>query len=124
MGDQLIKISCTGGDRENINPLTTSDSVIDVKSGKTLDTLIDFQSGVWLPLVNNSKKQTKLLVPLSMRKRGLFSTYVTSSGRIIQEWYIGNTFDDDAWTTESNWKPVPSIEVEDKLKKAFSWYKA
>ncbi|MDE5976868.1 MAG: hypothetical protein K2G70_00145 [Turicibacter sp.] len=124
MGEHLIKVNCTNNKRENIYPVTNTDSVIDEASGKTLSDLVEMQGHLYLPLLNNSKSFTRLLVPESMRKTGLVITYTSYSGKIIHEYYRGMSFSDQDWENNNNWDLLlTNKNLQDALNEKLSWYK-
>lgn len=62
---------------------------------------------------NGSSEQTRLQVPMSIRKTGLWITYVLYDKTVVTEWYAGEAIDDDSWKNLSNWRVGSNMLVGD-----------
>ena len=62
---------------------------------------------------NGSREQTRLQVPMSIRKTGLWITYVLYDKTVVTEWYAGEAIDDNSWKNLSNWRVGSNMLVGD-----------
>ena len=109
---QLIKKNSQEGRYEDIFPKTFTDAVKDKESGKSLiDILSSFN--MYFLSYNGSRELTRLQVPLSLRKTGLWITYVLYDKTVVTEWYAGEAIDDDSWKNLSNWRVGSNMLVGD-----------
>lgn len=109
---QLIKKNSQEGRYEDIFPKTFIDAVKDKESGKSLiDILSSFN--MYFLSYNGSREQTRLQVPLSLRKTGLWITYVLYDKTVVTEWYAGEAIDDNSWKNLSNWRVGSNMLVGD-----------
>ena len=109
---QLIKKNSQEGRYEYIFPKTFTDAVKDKESGKPLiDILSSFN--MYFLSYNGSRELTRLQVPLSLRKTGLWITYVLYDKTVVTEWYAGEAIDDDSWKNLSNWRVGSNMLVGD-----------
>lgn len=99
---QLIKKS-NKGIYEDIFPNTYTDAVFDKVSGESLTDILSGFNMYFLSYAG-SKESTRLQVPISLRKTGLWITYVKFDGTIVTEWYSAKVTDDTTWKNSSNWK--------------------
>lgn len=100
---QLIKRDNQEGKYKDIFPKTFIDAVKDRESGKSLiDILSSFN--MYFLSYNGSREQTRLQVPMFIRKTGLWITYVLYDKTVVTEWYAGEAIDDDSWKNLSNWR--------------------
>ena len=109
---QLIKKNSQEGRYEDIFPKTFIDAVEDRESGNSL---IEILSGfnMYFLSYNGSRELTRLQVPLSLRKTGLWITYVLYDKTVVTEWYAGEAIDDDSWKNLSNWRVGSNMLVGD-----------
>lgn len=125
MAEQLIQKNCTTGEYEDIYPITDLSSIKDLSTGKTLDELLEQFNHIYLPFKNNSKTLTRQQVPVNMRRRGLWITYISCKGSTITEWYNSDDFSNKAWGDNKNWVPYLNTElIREELNKILAWYKA
>ena len=109
---QLIKKNSQEGRYEDIFPKTFTDAVKDKESGKSLiDILSSFN--MYFLSYNESREQTRLQVPMSIRKTGLWITYVLYDKTVVTEWYAGEAIDDNSWGDSSNWRVGTNMLVGD-----------
>lgn len=120
---QLVQKNCITGDREEVFPKTTIDSVVDRVTGETLEELLKKCNHLYLPFKDNSKALTRCQVPTNMRRRGLWITYVSCKGNVVTEWYNSDDFSSKAWGDNNNWIPYLDESLLKKLlKKLLAWY--
>lgn len=109
---QLIKKNSQEGRYEDIFPKTFTDAVKDKESGKSLiDILSSFN--MYFLSYNGSIELTRLQVPMSIRKTGLWITYVLYDKTVVTEWYAGEAIDDDSWKSPNNWRGGSNMLVGD-----------
>jgi lysophospholipase L1-like esterase len=109
---QLIKKNSQGGRYEDIFPKTFIDAVEDRESGNNLTEILSGFNMYFLSY-NGSREQTRLQVPMSIRKTGLWITYVLYDKTVVTEWYAGEAIDDDSWKNLSNWRVGSNMLVGD-----------
>lgn len=100
---QLIKKNSQEGRYESVLPKTFTDAVIDKESGKTLPDILSGFNMYFLTYLGGIQI-TRNQVPLSIRKKGLWITYVLFDSTMITEYYTGDAVDDVSWGLDSNWK--------------------
>lgn len=100
---QLIKKNSQQGRYEDIFPKTFIDAVEDRESGNSLTEILSGFNMYFLSY-NASRELTRLQVPLSLRKTGLWITYVLYDKTVMTEWYAGEAIDDTSWTNGANWR--------------------
>ena len=100
---QLIKKNSQEGRYEDIFPKTFIDAVEDRESGNNLTEILSGFNMYFLSY-NGSREQTRLQVPMSIRKTGLWITYVLYDKTVVTEWYAGEAIDDITWQNSVNWK--------------------
>lgn len=109
---QLIKKNSQEGRYEDIFPKTFIDAVEDRESGNNLTEILSGFNMYFLSY-NGSREQTRLQVPMSIRKTGLWITYVLYDKTIVTEWYTGEAIDDNSWKNVSNWRVGSNMLVGD-----------
>lgn len=109
---QLIKKNSQEGRYEDIFPKTFLDAVIDKESGTTLTDILSSFNMYFLSYTG-SRETTRLEVPMSLRKQGLWITYVLYDGNTIIEWYGINAVDDVSWQDGNNWRLGSNMLVGD-----------
>lgn len=100
---QLIKKNSQEGRYEDIFPKTFIDAVSDKESGVTLADILAMFNMLFLSY-NGSRSQTRLQVPSSLRREGLWVTYVLYDKTVVTEWYSAEAVDDTSWGANSNWR--------------------
>lgn len=125
MSEQLIQKDCKTGEYKDMYPVTTLSAIKDLSTGKTLDKILEGYNHIYLPFKDNSKTFTRQQVPPSLRRKGLWITYVSCKGNVITEWYNSDDFSNKAWGDSKNWVPYLDKEViKGIIKDLLSWYKA
>ena len=109
---QLIKKNSQGGRYEDIFPKTFIDAVLDKESGVTLTDILAMFNMLFLSY-NGSRSQTRLQVPSSLRREGLWVTYVLCDKTVVTEWYSAEAIDDTTFGDSANWRDVSNALVGD-----------
>lgn len=100
---QLIKKNSQEGRYESIFPKTFIDAVINRENGAKLTDILAMFNMLFLSYVG-SKSLTRLEVPVSLRKTGIWITYVLCDKTVVTEWYAGEAIDDASFSNDSNWR--------------------
>lgn len=100
MEQQIIKRNNEG--YENVDPKTYSNLVKDKNTNKKLDEILaGFNS--YFVSYNGSRRLSRLSIISSLRRRGLYITYILYNGNIVTEYYNGSSIDDTSWGSDDNW---------------------
>lgn len=100
---QLTKKNSQEGRYEDIFPKTFIDAVLDKESGVTLTDILAMFNMLFLSY-NGSRSQTRLQVPSSLRREGLWVTYVLYDKTVVTEWYSAEAIDDTTFGDSANWR--------------------
>lgn len=123
MPEQLQTKSTNETEWQNAYPVTTLDAVKDLVHDITLKEILNKYNHIYLPLKNNSKRDTRLQIPVSLRRKGLWITYKCKNDHIVMECFNGDSVRDDYFGDSKNWIPyVDSEKVEKMLDKKLEWY--
>lgn len=109
---QLIKKNSQEGRYEDIFPKTFIDAVLDKESGVTLTDILAMFNMLFLSY-NGSRSQTRLQVPSSLRRGGLWVTYVLYDKTVVTEWYSAEAIDDTTFGDSANWRDGSNALVGD-----------
>lgn len=109
---QLIKKNSQEGRYEDIFPKTFIDAVLDKESGVTLTDILAMFNMLFLSY-NGSRSQTRLQVPSSLRRKGLWVTYVLYDKTVVTEWYSAEAIDDTTFGDSANWRDGSNALVGD-----------
>lgn len=109
---QLIKKNSQEGRYEDIFPKTFIDAVLDKESGVTLTDILAMFNMLFLSY-NGSRSQTRLQVPSSLRREGLWVTYVLYDKTVVTEWYSAGAIDDTTFGDSANWRDGSNALVGD-----------
>lgn len=96
----------------NVSPITAVRAVKSEETGYTLDEILANFNMLFLSY-NVSAELTRLQVPNSFRREGLWITYVTYDKTVVTEWYNSNDIDDDTWKSDANWRLGSNMLVGD-----------
>lgn len=96
----------------NVSPITSIRAVKSAETGYTLDDILTGFNMLFLSY-DVSAELTRLQVPLSFRREGLWVTYVTYDRTVVTEWYNSNDIDDDTWKSDANWRQGSNMLVGD-----------
>lgn len=96
----------------NISPITSVRAVKSEETGYTLDEILASFNMLFLSY-NVNAELTRLQVPNSFRREGLWITYVTYDKTVVTEWYNSNDIDDNTWKSDANWRLGSNMLVGD-----------
>lgn len=96
----------------NVSPITAVRAVKSEETGYTLDEILANFNMLFLSY-NVSAELTRLQVPNSFRREGLWITYVTYDKTVVTEWYNSNDIDDNTWKSDANWRLGSNMLVGD-----------
>lgn len=100
MAQQLLKKGTNG--YENVDPKTFTEAVKEKGSNKHLDEILSGFNSYFVSY-NGSRKLTRLSIISSLRRRGLYITYILYNDIIVTEYYNGTSIDDASWGSDDNW---------------------
>lgn len=109
---QLIKRDIQTGGYNNIYPNTYIDLVSDRANGMPLNEIISGYNSYFVPWAY-SVQETRLQVPSSVRRKGLFLTYVNPEDTVVIEWYNSDNIDDNSFQSDENWNQGSNMLVGD-----------
>lgn len=119
---QLIEKDCINNNYSNIFPIVPLEAVIDSSTNTALDKVLQAYNHIYLPFIGNSRQATRLQIPFKSRRRGLYITYESCKGRVITEYYIGSSLEDNSWKEKINWVQVDGLD--NLIDTEIFWYKA
>lgn len=105
MSQQLVKKG-TNGKHENVMPRSWIEAIKDKYTGQSLLEILQGFNMYFLSYTGN-KENTRLQVPMNLRKRGLWVVYENYDNEVIVEWYDKKSIEDEIWKLDSSWKIVP-----------------
>ena len=100
---QLEKKDNSNGAKYKIYPLTYVQAVYDARNGRRLDTLLDQCNSIYV-YWKGSVEQTRLALPMFMRRKGIIITYRNAEDEVITEKCIyDDCIADDVWGLDAYW---------------------
>lgn len=102
MSQQLVKKD-SDGRYSNVMPKSWIEAIKDKNTGQTLVEILQGFNMYFLPY-NGNTSATRCSVPMILRKKGLWITYVKYDGNVYTEWYAASDIDDKSWGDSSNWR--------------------
>lgn len=111
MSNQLVKRDHLEGYR-SVFPKTFIDAIKDRDSGMSLAEILQGFNMYFLSY-NGNKALTRCSVPQSLRKKGLWITYVLYDHTVITEWYNSDNIDDESFGSDDNWRQASNMLVGD-----------
>ena len=100
---QLEKKDNSNGAKYKIYPLTYVQAVYDARNGRRLDTLLDQCNSIYV-YWKGSVEQTRLALPMFMRRKGIIITYRNAEDEVITEKNIyDDCIADDVWGLDAYW---------------------
>ena len=100
---QLEKKDNSNGAKYKIYPLTYVQAVYDARNGRRLDTLLDQCNSIYV-YWKGSIEQTRLALPMFMRRKGIIITYRNAEDEVITEKSIyDDCIADDVWGLDAYW---------------------
>lgn len=70
---------------------------------------IDYCGHLYLPTIGNNRMTTRLQIPITLRKIGMWITYRAENSTVINEVYQGLTVSDGEWGKNENWVLVEDL---------------
>lgn len=123
MSEQLQTKNTNETEWYNAYPVTTLDAVKDLVHNKTLKEILNSYNHIYLPLKNNSKRETRLQIPVLMRRKGLWITYKCRNGHLITEYYVGEDARNDSFGDSKNWiHYIDNQKTREIVNEKFGWY--
>lgn len=111
MSNQLVKKDKLEGYKK-VYPKSYIDAIEDRASGVSLEQILQSFNMYFLSY-NGNKELTRLQVPLSLRREGLWITYLLYDRTVITEWYNGISIEDKEWSNDNNWRNATNRLVGD-----------
>lgn len=102
MNDAQQLVKKERGGYKDIFPNSYTENVRDKESGEFLDVTLARINFLFLPY-HISKEHTRLQVPFSKRRRGLWISYVIPKGRLVIEYYLSDNIEDNYWQSDTYW---------------------
>lgn len=100
--------------RKNIFPITVIQAIYDAQHGHRLDSILGNINCIYVPYAGTDI-DTKLLVPIINRRKGLLLTYVDYDNNIWCSQYNGDLTSDEEWVKEDNWKEFSVFPDEEDI---------
>ena len=101
MGTQLKNKNLEGG-YDNITPKSWTEDVIDKETNSNLSQILRSMNMMFLSYDGNPET-TRLQVPQSFRREGLWVSYVKWDHTVVSEWYNRANIDDTTFRSSSSW---------------------
>lgn len=95
---QLIK-----KDKSQVFPKTFLDAIRSRETGVSLEEILKGFNMYFVSYTGNIA-QTRNQVPMELRKKGLWLTYINFQNEIVTEWYDANEIDNASWGDDANWR--------------------
>lgn len=111
MPNQLVKRDYLEGYRK-VFPKTFIDAIKDRESGVSLAEIIQGFNMYFLSY-NGNVALTRCSVPPSLRREGLWITYVLYDHTVVTEWYNSDNIDDESFGSDDNWRQASNMLVGD-----------
>lgn len=102
MSQQLVKKGANGK-HVNLMPKSWIEAIKDKNTGQTLVEILQGFNMYFLPY-NGNTPSTRNMIPSTLRRKGLWISYVKYDGNVYTEWYAANEIDDTSWGDSSNWR--------------------
>lgn len=108
---QLIKKNSQEGRYEDIFPKTFIDAVTDKETREPLGIILNRNNFLFLTYVG-SESLTRLQVPMSYRRSGLWVAYQKFDKTLVVEFFKGDYIDNDHWGQDIYWFPYNTAEYQ------------
>ena len=102
MSQQLVKKGANGK-HENVMPKSWIEAIKDKNTGQTLVEVLQGFNMYFLSY-NGNTSATRNMIPSTLRRKGLWISYVKYDGNVYTEWYAADEIDDNSWGDSSNWR--------------------
>lgn len=119
MADQLVKRRPSEG-YQKVYPKTFLNSVIDKNTGITLQEILQGFNMYFLSFTGE-KSSTRNSLPQSLRRKGIWITYILYDNTVVTEWYDSDEINDTAWGSDDNWKAIDNIIKEITISPNGNW---
>ena len=64
---------------------------------------------------NDNVQVSRCQVPIELRKRGLWISYINFQNEVVTEWYNATDISNEAWGHDANWKSINFDQIQKKL---------
>lgn len=108
---QLIKKNSQEGRYEDIFPKTFIDAIKDKETKESLGIILNRNNFLFLTYVG-SESLTRLQVPMSYRRSGLWVAYQKFDKSLVVEFFKGDYIDNDHWGQDIYWFPYNTAEYQ------------
>lgn len=95
---QLIK-----KDQSQVFPKTFLDAIRSRETGVSLEEILKGFNMYFVSYTGNAS-QTRNQVPMELRKKGLWLTYINFKNEVVTEWYDATDITNEAWGYDKNWR--------------------
>lgn len=106
---QLIK-----KDKSQVFPKTFLDAIKSRETGASLEEILKGFNMYFVSYTGNTVL-TRCQVPIELRKRGLWITYINYQNEVITEWYDATDISNEAWGYDTNWKSINFDQIQKKI---------
>lgn len=111
---QLIKKNNQEGRYNDIYPVTFTNAVLDRETNELLNEILTRFNFIYLPYTGNAAN-TRLLVPMKYRRKGLWIAYVRTDNTLVVEYYTATAVNDDSWSSNTNWAAYNIAEIDSRM---------
>ena len=98
--------------KKNVYPKNYTENIVDKQSGIALPEILNGFNCYFLSYTGD-KESTRLQVPVSLRKEGIWITYVDYNHKVVTEWYNSKKINDLEFKKSSNWRIGSNMLVGD-----------
>ena len=105
---QLLKKE--GGKKNPVFPPTVVQAVFDAKTGASLEAILAQFNSITVQY-QGSPRDTRLAIPMEMRRPGLTITYTTVEGDTLTERANSQVTQDDNWALDTNWSRIDELSL-------------
>lgn len=100
---QLIKRDFQNGGYRDIFPKNYTENIRDKETGEFLDVLLA-KVNFWFLPYHISPEHTRLQIPESRRRLGLWISYIIpNEHRLVIEYYLSDNIEDSYWSNDAYW---------------------
>ena len=106
-GSQLLKIK--NKEKVKIFPKTHLGNVFEKETNIPLNELLNNVNSYYIKYSGDIQKD-RLHIPIDLRRKGLFVTYVTFENELITEYYNYPLVSDNFWQDNNNWIVLKNVQ--------------
>ena len=106
-GSQLLKIK--NKEKVKIFPNTHLENVLEKETNIPLNELLNNVNSYYIKYSGDIQKD-RLHIPIDLRRKGLFVTYVTFENELITEYYSYPLVSDKFWQDSNNWIVLKNVQ--------------